>query len=92
MAVQAKRPALTWGELLRRRPKLKAVLTRGGYFILGLATGAGRLFGSCGPFGFAAVGASGFGLDGFCALWGQTLDICCLEPFWWGFDISLPRF
>ncbi|MCD8321554.1 MAG: SpoIIE family protein phosphatase [Oscillospiraceae bacterium] len=73
MAAQAKRPALTWGELLRRKPKLKAVLTHGGYFILGLATGAGRLFGSCGPFGFAAVGASGFGLDGFLCLVGASV-------------------
>ncbi|MCD7769695.1 MAG: hypothetical protein LUH36_06245, partial [Oscillospiraceae bacterium] len=73
MAVKVKRPTLTWGELLRRRPRLKAVLIRGGYFVLGLATGAGQLFGSCGPFGYAAVGASGFGIDGFLCLVGASI-------------------
>jgi stage II sporulation protein E len=52
---------------LSRKAWVRTAAAYGGYFMLGLAAGAGRLFSSCGPFGAAAVGAAGSELSGvFC--------------------------
>ena len=60
-------------ELFRRQPWLGAALRQAGFGLLGLATGAGRLFGSCGPFGAAAVAAAGPELGGIFCLLGSAL-------------------
>ncbi len=61
------------GEFLRRRPALKRAGLYAGYFALGLAMGAGRLFSSCGPFGIAAAAAAGTELLGLVCLGGVVL-------------------
>ncbi len=69
MAVRARelmRRGAAWSEAVRGRPWL----IQGAYLLLGLPMGAARLFGGPGPFGLAAVAASGFGLGGFLCLMG----------------------
>ena len=74
MAVRARQ----WGQniipegLLRRQPALRTALTGCGYFLLGAATAAGKLFAGAGPFGMAAVAAAGFGMRGFACLLGAV--------------------
>lgn len=58
---------------LRTRPGLKRAAVSGGYFIMGLAMGAGRLFDRCGPFGIAAVAAVGSEFLGLVCLAGVTV-------------------
>lgn len=58
--------------LFRNRPWLKTAAAYGGYFLLGLAMGAGRLFSSCGPFGAAAAAAAGTELYGIVCLAGAV--------------------
>lgn len=60
-------------EELLRRPWMREALRCGGYFCLGLGTGAGRLFQSCGPFGAAAVASAGTELGGIFCLLGTAL-------------------
>lgn len=53
----------------RQKPVLRTAAKCAGYFVLGMATGAGRLFSGCGPFGAAMVAAAGSELVGvFCLL------------------------
>ena len=59
-------------ERMARAPWLEEAVRLGGYFLLGLAAGAGQLFGSCGPFGAAAVAAAGVELGGVFALLGAS--------------------
>ena len=60
-------------KLVRRKPWMREAAEYGGYFLLGLGTGAGRLFQSCGPFGAAAVAAAGAELNGIFCLLGTIL-------------------
>ena len=70
--------AAKWGrgafgaDILRRRPALRTALASGGYFLLGAATGAGKLLGGPGPFAVAAAAASGWGLRGLMCLLGAA--------------------
>ena len=75
MAAQARRMGenVIWADVFRRSPALKEGLVNGGYFLLGLSTGAGRLFSAAGPFGLAAVAASGWGVHGFLCLLGAMI-------------------
>ena len=62
-----------WTDMFRRRPALREGLVHGGYFLLGLSLGAGRLFGGAGPFGVAGVAAAGSDLRGFLCLLGTAV-------------------
>ncbi len=57
---------------LRRSPALRTAARHGGYFLLGVALGAGRLFSGCGPFGIAAVAAAETELLALCAMAGAA--------------------
>ena len=62
---------------LWRRPAVRTGVRYAGYFAMGFAASAGKLFSGCGPFGIAAMAASGTELSGlFClagAVGGYTL-------------------
>ena len=58
------------GAALRRNPAARTAARCGGFFLLGAAMGAGRLFSGCGPFGIAAVSAAGSDLFGLACLLG----------------------
>ena len=62
-----------WTDMFRQRPALRAGLIHGGYFLLGLSLGSGRLFGGAGPFGIAGVAAAGADLGGFLCLTGAAV-------------------
>lgn len=61
------------GKGIFARPWVREAVEYAGYFLLGLGTGAGRLFQSCGPFGAAAVAAAGAELGGIFCLLGAAL-------------------
>lgn len=59
--------------LFARLPWLRETVLYGGYVLMGLAMGAGRLFGGCGPFGAALVAAAGTELEGIFCLLGASM-------------------
>ena len=60
-------------KLFRAKPWMGEAAEYAGYFLLGLGTGSGRLFQTCGPFGAAAVAAAGAELGGIFCLLGTAL-------------------
>ncbi len=61
------------GALFSRLPWLRETMLYGGYGLMGLAMGAGRLFSGCGPFGAAMVAAAGTELEGIFCLLGASM-------------------
>lgn len=58
---------------LARFPWLRETMLYGGYGLMGLFMGAGRLFSGCGPFGVAMVAAAGTELEGIFCLIGASV-------------------
>ena len=61
------------GALLTRYPWLRETVLYGGYALMGLAMGVGRLFSGCGPYGTALVAAAGTELEGIFCLLGASV-------------------
>ena len=56
-----------------------------GYFILGIALGAGKLFSSCSPFGVSVAAALGFGADGAVCLLGTMIGYLMTGDLFYAF-------
>ena len=59
--------------LFARMPWLRETVLYGGYALMGLFMGAGRLFSGCGPYGAALVAAAGTELEGIFCLMGAAV-------------------
>ena len=69
---------------LRRKPWVRTAARYAGYFALGFAAAAGRLFSGTGPFGIAAVAAAGAERTGLAALAGAVLGYAVSGGFFSG--------
>ena len=80
-AARLREEARETGKVVFRAPALVRFAECVIRFLLGALLAGAEIFGGYAPFGLGLVGASGSGLDGFCALLGACFGYLTMEGF-----------